>query len=324
VAWRGLPDVETEPEAASRRPLPAFEPLEFPGDAIAGLCVLASGSRGNCAILAIRGEDGGAPHVMLIDAGLSPTRTRALLSRRGVALHRVRDLVLTHLDRDHFHPGWRRSRGIKATMRLHRTHLARAEREMSLLGRNEPFADGFVSGPVRASSIVCDHDNAGVAIYRFAIDTPRGSTELGYATDLGRPTTRLTDHLAGVPALAIESNYCPDMQAASDRPAFLKRRITGGAGHLSNQQAAEAIGAIGPREHVVFLHLSRQCNTPDAVGELHAGADYAWMIADQYQPTPWVWLRPATNGAGTERDTGGPTTVSGRPTGPTQTLWSGA
>ena len=301
MAWRGLPTVEDQtgstPGAHAGATAPS-EPLDFPPGAVAGLCVLASGSRGNCSVLAIRGDtDRSPPHVMLIDAGLSPARTRSLLASRGVAMHNIRDVALTHLDRDHFHHGWRRSRSIKATMRLHRAHLARAEREMSLLGRNEPFADGFESGPVRAQTVVCDHDKAGVAIYRFAIDTPAGSTELGYATDLGRPTPLLTDHLAGVPVLAIESNYCPEMQAASDRPAFLKRRITGGAGHLSNQQAAGVIDQIAPRQRVVFLHLSRECNTPDAVGELHAGADYAWTIADQHEPTPWVWLHPANTSA---------------------------
>lgn len=317
MAWRGLPEIEAETHAPPRRPAPAFEPLAFPDDAVAGLCVLASGSRGNCSVLAVRGAGDDSPaHVMLIDAGLSPARTRSLLSRRGVPLHRVRDVVLTHLDRDHFHPGWRRSASTKATMRLHRAHLARAEREMSLLRRNEPFADGFESGPVRARSIVCDHDSAGVAIYRFAIDTPRGATELGYATDLGRPTPRLVQHLAGVPVLAIESNYCPSMQAASDRPAFLKRRITGGAGHLSNHEAAAAIQDIGPRERVVFLHLSRECNSPDAVGELHAGADYHWVIADQHQPTPWIWLRAERAGESTRAGR------AARGADPTPLLWS--
>ncbi|MEM0983944.1 MAG: MBL fold metallo-hydrolase [Planctomycetota bacterium] len=275
----------------AERALGPVVPPAFPDDAVAGLCVLASGSGGNCSVLVVRGSGEKPAHVALIDAGLSPSRTRKLLSVRGIPLHWVDDVVLTHLDRDHFHPGWRRARDCRATLRLHRRHLPRAEREMSLLQRNEPFEDGFEVGPVRASTVMLAHDSLGVAAFRFEIERGRERTELGFATDLGRATPALVEHLSGVPVLAIESNYCPELQAASARPAFLKQRIMGGAGHLSNQEAADAIHAIEPADHVVFLHLSRECNSPDLLGELHGGADYGWTISTQFEPTPWVWLR---------------------------------
>ncbi|XOV75295.1 MAG: hypothetical protein ACFHWZ_18080 [Phycisphaerales bacterium] len=51
----------------------------------------------------------------------------------------------------------------------------------------------------------------------------------------------------GVDVLAIESNYCRDMQVASDRPEFLKSRIMDGSGHLSNDECLDAVHAISPR-----------------------------------------------------------------------------
>lgn len=221
MAWRDL-----NPPA----PPPAFPE---PDASRAHLCVLASGSAGNCSVLRVRNESGRPERTILLDAGLSPTRTRRLLADRGIALAEIDDIVLTHLDADHFHPGWRRVRDCRATLRLHRRHLGKAERRGLLLGRNEPFKEPFEAGPVRIDPILMSHDDLGVAAFR--IETACAKT-LGFATDLGRTTDALTGHLAGVGVLAIESNYCPVMQADSDRPAFLKHRITGGAGHLSNDE----------------------------------------------------------------------------------------
>src|SRR5204862_3142635 len=101
---------------------------------------------------------------------------------------------------------------------------------------------------------------------------------------------------------AIESNYCPLLQEESGRPDFLKHRITGGRGHLSNHEAAAAIRRIQPREHVILLHLSRECNEPAIVAALHEGADYTLTITCQFEPTRWVQVRgPGTRRAGRDR-----------------------
>ena len=70
----------------------------------AELCVLASGSAGNCSVLTFARE--GVRRACLIDLGLSPRRTVRLLGALGLALHHIDDVVLTHLDTDHFHAGW--------------------------------------------------------------------------------------------------------------------------------------------------------------------------------------------------------------------------
>ena len=47
------------------------------------------------------------------------------------------------------------------------------------------------------------------------------------------------------------------------------------------------------REIAKLLHLSRQCNDPALVADLHAGADYALTIAGQFSPTRWIRLARA-------------------------------
>src|SRR5438105_4388328 len=64
------------------------------------LCILASGSAGNCAVL--RTPAG----VVLIDAGLGPRVTAQRMRGTGVAVADVAAVCLTHLDGDHFRPSW--------------------------------------------------------------------------------------------------------------------------------------------------------------------------------------------------------------------------
>ncbi len=290
------------PTPLASAPCPALAPGE------AALCVLASSSAGNCSVLIH--HDRGRRRAVLIDAGLSPRRTALALARLGLRLADVADICFTHLDTDHCHPGWNRPpRDCAATFRIHRRHMGRAERA-GLLHHTptEPFEDTFTLAPcahVRTS--LFEHDHLGVAAFRFEFTPPHPentqNTEpnapppvasLAYATDLGRMTEHGLRTLAGVGVLAIESNYCPQLQLASDRPDFLKRRIMTGAGHLSNEEAHDAACAIAPREHAVFLHLSRQCNRPELVAKLHEGADYARTIAHHAEPTRWVRITPTT------------------------------
>ncbi len=290
----GAPRPRPSPPDASR---PLHTPQAAPD---VGLCVLASSSGGNCTL--VRWCDAsGAPHTCLIDLGLSPRRTRLVLGGLGLRLEDIGSVVLTHLDTDHCHPGWEGKdaslyRTDDAALPRHvplllaRSHMGHAGRRLLNAGRFLPFRDHVdLPGSATARVLMNSHDDSGTACFRFTLG---GGRELGFATDLGHTTDALVNHLAGVDVLAIESNYCPRLQLASDRSAALKDRIMGGAGHLSNQQAAEAVRRIEPQSHVVLLHLSRQCNTPELAAAEHAGADYALTIAHHDRPTRWVRIGP--------------------------------
>lgn len=259
------------------------------------LCVLASGSSGNCSALVV--GEGDDAEVVLIDLGLSPRRTRKELGSIGIDFARVRHVLLTHFDSDHFHRGWIGTLPRHTTQLVHRRHLGRGERENVLANVSEPY-DGAISlGPVTIHPHIVPHDELGSVSFRF--EAPGGGT-LGFATDLGRVTSEFINHLAAVDVLAIESNYCPRLEMASNRPAILKERVMGGKGHLSNQESAEAVRRIAPREHVVLLHLSRQCNTPELAAAGHAGRGYQLTISDHARPTAWIPISPSA----------GPRTVS--------------
>ena len=275
------------------------------------LCVLASGSKGNCAVLVVPSTATTARRVILFDAGLSPSRTNALLHARGIRSDEVDEIVFTHLDSDHCHSGWVNAirpgsvtGSWRATLRIHRMHMGRAERMGLLYSKCEPFDEAFSPAlGVRIESVMLSHDDLGVAVFRCDLELgDRENASFGYATDLGRVTNEMIGHLRGVDVLAIESNYCPVMQEQSGRPAFLKKRIMGGAGHLSNEESAVAVGRIAPREHVVLLHLSQECNKPAiAMGNhqrfIDEEAGRRCVISLQNEPTGWIPIR----GDGQER-----------------------
>lgn len=279
------------------------------------LCVLASGSSGNCSVL--RSASG---ELVLIDAGISPKRTAVSLAALGYTLGDVSAVVLTHLDSDHFYSSWATAAPKRlrfgASVWVHASHSR--ERRLDPLHEvgclrtfeREAFEP---AGSMAFSSRLASHDAEGVATFR--ISTPQG--ELGYLTDLGEVTDRLVEFHRGVGVLAIESNYCPRLQARSARPDFLKRRIMGGAGHLSNQQCLAATEAIGPGSHAVFLHLSRECNTAEIVGEMHEGADYARTIAHAEEPTRWISIaRPGPSVKSVPVSRPVPMSLFGPPSGP--------
>lgn len=273
-----------------------YEPPVLPEGA--ALCVLASGSAGNCSVLLL--GEGNTRRACLIDLGLSPRKTWRLLASLGIEPYQVDSMILTHLDADHLHRGWLKEGACPGhvTVRAHYTHarviMNTGIAEAGSLGRSRltPYEDGFsLAGDGECRVHMASHDEEGVSVFRFELSgmSAQGRS-LGFATDVGCITAELIDHLAGVDVLAIESNYCPKMQEASGRPEFLKQRIMGGSGHLSNFQALTAIGHIAPSLHVVLLHLSQDCNHPDVVAQMHEGADYAWTIAGQSGPTRWIGL----------------------------------
>lgn len=253
----------------------------------AWLRILASGSAGNCSVLVEC--SGGSRRVWLIDLGLSPRRTRRLLLASGIEPGQVEAVILTHLDSDHCHPGWTAPAAramLPAPIMVHRRHEWLARRSgVDVKPYERAFRLGESGCCAEVQPMLLAHDDLGSAAYRFEFSS--GGC-LGFATDLGRATPQFTSHMRGVDVLALESNYCPEMQRSSGRPAMLKRRIMDGRGHLSNQEAADAAGAISPRRHLVLLHLSRECNTPELAAGPHSGARYALTIARQDEPTAWI------------------------------------
>ncbi|MCC7145402.1 MAG: MBL fold metallo-hydrolase [Phycisphaeraceae bacterium] len=282
---------------------PGKEALVMHGAGL-GICVLGSGSGGNSSV--VRTTQG---RTMLLDLGFGPRTTGKRLEQAKVNLQEVEAVCLTHLDQDHFRPAWMgKLLEEQIPLFLHRWHLpeferlpgAVAMRESGLLRLFEKDVFEPVTG-VRARPIRLPHDLKGTVGFVLEAQGAR----LGYATDLGHVPEELVEEFTGVDVLALESNYEPELELASRRPAFLKKRIMGGHGHLSNQQAFEAVRKIASRspggrpQKVMLLHRSSQCNHPTRVLKVFsqdAEILRRVILTEQRRRSRWVTAR--ANGAG--------------------------
>jgi phosphoribosyl 1,2-cyclic phosphodiesterase len=275
------------------------------------LCILASGSSGNASV--IRAPSG----ALLIDAGIGPRSTAKRLDGTGTLVSDIRAICLTHLDHDHFSATWVDTI-IRHGIRLccHETRVsdvleyvvrrtqddgkARAIGELLTPFSSRSFSplDQVQVHPIR---LVHDQDGShGFVIHGF-------DCRIGYATDLGHVPRNLVAHFCEVDLLAIESNYDPMMQLTSNRPVFLKRRIMGGRGHLSNEQALSAVREIldgcqkkGRRlpSHIVLLHRSQDCNCPRLVRRLFSRDPRIaprLVLGEPHERSGWRRVRPAAS-----------------------------
>jgi phosphoribosyl 1,2-cyclic phosphodiesterase len=243
--------------------------------------VLASGSGGNACVV----EAGGTR--VLVDAGLSAKEIERRMERRGIPADTIAALFLTHEHNDH-------SSGAPVWVRRWDCPIYATAGTASAIGmegdlftpfvRVVPARDGRVGGlGFRAFST--PHDAAESVAYAFESDDAR----LVIASDLGRAEEGYVDFLRGASTLMVEMNHDEDMLRDGPYTWPLKRRISGGLGHLSNAQSAGAIfRAAGPRlKRVVATHLSRTNNTPELVRAVlkraleRSGRDVPFDIADQ-------------------------------------------
>jgi len=268
-------------------------------DQTLALCVLGSGSGGNSTLVHLGSQ------AMLIDAGFGPVTTARRLGQAKAALQHIKAICLTHLDQDHFRPTWLNTLvGWKIPVYVHQWHQDQLRR---LPGADILYTHGLVQEfgkspfePIKGLKlhpIRLRHDRQGTCGFLGESDFGR----FGYATDLGCVPDELIAMFRGVDLMAIESNYDPVMQQTSTRPANLKRRIMGGAGHLSNQQAFEAVqrvirtSAPGCPRHIVLLHRSQQCNSRRKVLEVF-NTDPAIArrvtLTNQRRRSKWFKLKP--------------------------------
>lgn len=218
------------------------------------LHVLASGSKGNASI--VEGPGGS----VLVDCGIS---RRALLGRAeelGVDVSRVVAVILTHEHSDHvggLSVFCNRFDGpLFATAGTVAARRYLTELPFTLVGHE----DKLELAGMRVQTFPVSHDVADPIGLRFST----ADDALGFCTDTGELGEKALEALADARILALESNHDERMLATGDYPAYLKARVGGTTGHLSNEQAAEALERlVGPdTETVVAMHLSQENNRP--------------------------------------------------------------
>lgn len=225
---------------------------------------LQSGSNGNCIYV----ETGGVK--LLFDAGISGSRAKERLAQHGRDIAGVDAVLISHDHVDHS-----RSMGIfhrKFGLPIYTTAKTYDAASRYGLGKIEDLqhftaGEALQFGRVTVETISTPHD--GVDGVVFVVDD--GKHRLGVLTDLGHVFSDLKSVIGSLDAVVLESNYDPTMLANGPYPDFLKERIEGPGGHISNSEAAEVLkSSASPRmQWACLAHLSQDNNTPALALKTH-------------------------------------------------------
>ena len=250
---------------------------------------LGSGSTGNATL--VEATSGGRRSRLLVDCGFALRHLDARLARVGLAASDIDAVFITHEHGDHIGCAHALSRRERIPVWMSEgTWLATGGRDFE--GRLHLARDGaeIHVGDIRVDPFTVPHD----AREPLQLRCTDGARSLGVLTDLGHATPHVLARLAGVDALLLECNHDSDMLAASAYPPFLKLRVGGNYGHLSNAAAADIARAVhhSGLRHVVAAHLSEQNNHPDlvrrALAEALGGSEHEMLTATAADGSPWL------------------------------------
>jgi len=228
------------------------------------LCSLSSGSSGNCVFV---GNDNSG---LLVDCG---KEILGNLNNIGICSSTIKAVVVTHEHSDHI-----RSVGIisrKLGIPIY-ANINTWNNMADLIGKVKPENIRYFSvgeeleiGGIGIKSYSIPHDAADPVGFCFY----EGSKKVSIATDLGYFSDMVKENLSGSDMIMLESNHDIEMLRVGRYPYFLKRRILGEQGHLSNEAAGNAIYELlqtGVRE-VLLGHLSKENNFPELAYETVKG-----------------------------------------------------
>lgn len=248
---------------------------------------LGSGSTGNATLIEATGLHSKR---LLVDCGLGIRQLSTRLAEAGLAETDIDAIFITHEHSDHIGcarqlalrhriPVWMSRgtcEGIGLTDLDGLLHIARDGQALDL-------------GELELMPFTVPHD----AREPLQLTCTDGASKLGVLTDLGHATAHLLDHLANCNALLLECNHDVDLLDRSTYPPFLKRRVGGLYGHLSNTAAGEIARAVGHEglRRVVAAHLSQQNNRPELAWQaMHEvlGDSTEVVVADAGSGTRWL------------------------------------
>jgi phosphoribosyl 1,2-cyclic phosphodiesterase len=240
---------------------------------------LGSGSSGNALLV----EAGPRRRTkLLLDAGLSTRIITERLRMVGVEPDQLQGVLITHEHSDHVLAlpllSKRYALPIITDPRTHaviaegmqtgawRTDSGRlvsgkAIFQGELPYRELPLGSSCTIGDIEVISFATVHDAVAPCGYLLKA----GGCRVCIVTDTGEVTAAMLDVMCHADLLILESNHDREQLLRGPYPWPLKRRILSANGHLSNEQAAEAVlrtwRANGPR-WLWLAHLSRTNNTP--------------------------------------------------------------
>lgn len=214
---------------------------------------LNSGSNGNCYYIGNRNE------AVLVDAGISCRETEKRMARLGLSMLNVKAIFVSHEHTDHI-------KGIAVLAKKY--HLPVYITQKTLAHSKVSLADYLVRTFIPYQNVeigglsICPFPKFHDAVDPHSFIVSYNDVRVGVFTDIGDVCEHVVSHFQKCHAAFLETNYDEVLLENGNYPWFLKNRIRGGKGHLSNRQALELFKAhrSDQMSHLLLSHLSKNNN----------------------------------------------------------------
>lgn len=220
-----------------------------------------SGSNGNCYYV------GNNDEAVLVDVGISCKEVEKRVARLGLSMYKIKAVFISHEHSDHI-------KGLAVLSKKYNLPVYITANTLKnsrlILNEDNIFAfkdlDTISIGNLKVSAFSKHHDAADP--YSFTIEY--NGARVGVFTDIGSVCDGLIKQFKNCNAAFLEANYDMEMLQNGNYPYYLKRRITSGKGHLSNNEALELFKNHKPEymSHLLLSHLSKDNNDPGLVEKL--------------------------------------------------------
>jgi phosphoribosyl 1,2-cyclic phosphodiesterase len=222
---------------------------------------LNSGSNGNCYYI------GNETEAVLVDVGISCREIEKRMKRLGLLMEKIKAVFISHEHSDHI-------KGLDTLVRKYSlpVYITEATRRNVGIELEPRFLKVFEAhneimiGSLSVTAFPKFHDASDP--YSFVVGCNKIC--VGVFTDIGKPCKNVIKYFKLCHAAFLESNYDDQMLENGNYPLFLKNRIRGGMGHLSNHEALEIFINHRPAfmSHLLLSHISKNNNSPELVEEL--------------------------------------------------------
>lgn len=222
-------------------------------------CSFSSGSSGNCYL--VKTDE----TALLVDAGISGKKIWDGLDKTETPKENLQALLITHEHSDH-------AKSIGTLVKKKKQLSVYASgRTMDIVGQSLEEEskisiaadDEFWIGDIKVKAFSLSHDAAEPVGYSFSSQ----HRQVSIITDTGCITQAIREEAVKADLLVLEANHDVDILRMGRYPWFLKQRVLGEFGHLSNETAARLLTDVikeDSRERQVLLaHLSKENNFPE-------------------------------------------------------------
>lgn len=223
------------------------------------VCVLSSGSKGNSTLVITDKVK------ILIDLGTTTSYVEAALNNLNVDVKEISHILITHSHADHI-------KGLKVFIKRYNPVILVTEDMKNVLEkelgnfRYEYYEDKkTIIDDLTVNVIKTSHD----AEESIGFVLTNNNSSMVYITDTGYINQKYFKILSNNNLYVLESNHDIKMLMDGPYPYYLKQRVQGDKGHLSNKQASDYLCKfIGDNTRkIVFAHISEHNNSYEKVIE---------------------------------------------------------